>query len=499
MVNSIQPTQLLTSGIRPMVSRSAAKPAGALPADSFADQAGIKPSSYDGYGRAMVLQRFGATDIDHQRYRKITDEKVRRDLEDFMDPDDFQFSTDSKSVRIPRKRIQTPRFVRGGNPTDDDGVGSGDGKDGDKLGQVGKSGKKKGKPGEGEEGEGEGDGAGTEAGEHANEGWSPEISRDDIAKLIKNKCKLPNLLPKGSNAIPQTKIKWTDVHHLGTHDLMKETYLAALKRTTAETAGKDEVPDVEAEMDRILDEGLEIFPTDLRKLTYKIDERPRANAVIFYMIDISGSMGEDKKKLARKSSFYLSSVIQHEFGRINAELRDEIHSKEHFGEGVQEVFITHDTRAEQVSEKEFYGKTTGGGTMISSAYQMLKDFMTTGVQQKDGSVLKFDPTDWNIYAYHYSDGENSSSDNATCIRLLDEMMPNLSSFGLVEIQPGGGYNWGDDFSDVLEEAYGDNHKKVRISKLGSGDSDEFQKMMETNLSERAKGPEGPSDSIEGDD
>ena len=287
-------------------------------------------------------------DPDFDRFQRIIKGKAREELKRFISPDKMNVSKGRKVVQLPMPRIDLPKFTRG--TQDEGGVGSGSGKKGDQIGKIGKDGE----PTEGGSKAGEGEG------EHANEQWGPEITRSEIARLLIEDLTLPNLEPKGMDNVKKEDIKWTSISTKGSKINIKATLKNAIKRTIAEKGESFNEDDVYIE------------PSDIRYHTWDVEEKPKANAVIIYAMDVSGSMGEAQKHIARTANFYLSTVIQHQYGELNAQLQDETFSDDRFGEGVEEVFVIHDDGAKQVSEKEFYTTTESGGTRISSAYKLIQ-------------------------------------------------------------------------------------------------------------------------------
>src|SRR5690606_6886830 len=142
---------------------------------------------------------------------------------------------------------------------------------------------------------------------------------------------------------------------------------------------------------------------DLRYRTLKKVAKPAANAVVIYMMDVSGSMGEEQKEIVRLESFWINTWLQRNY------------------KGLETRFIIHDAAAKEVDEKTFFATSESGGTLISSAYKLCKAMI-----EKD-----YPPSDWNIYPFHFSDGDNwSGEDTKLCIQLLkDYFLPQVNQFG----------------------------------------------------------------------
>jgi len=119
------------------------------------------------------------------------------------------------------------------------------------------------------------------------------------------------------------------------------------------------------------------------------------------MMDVSGSMGDNEKRLVRTTSFWIDLWLQRNYKHL------------------ERRFIIHDSDAKEVDEHAFYHTKESGGTKISSAYQLCSDII-----QKD-----YSPEHWNIYPFHFTDGDNYSNDNARCFQLLrDIILPSSNLF-----------------------------------------------------------------------
>src|SRR5690606_17392793 len=153
---------------------------------------------------------------------------------------------------------------------------------------------------------------------------------------------------------------------------------------------------------------------DLRYRSFKPVVKPQANAVVIYMMDVSGSMGEEQKQIVRLTSFWINTWL-----------------KKHY-KGLQTRFLIHDAAAKEVDEKTFFKTSESGGTLISSVYNLCKKIIDE----------EYPVNDWNIYPFHFSDGDNwSSEDTKFCTKLLKEDLLtkcNLFCYGQVESKYGSG-------------------------------------------------------------
>jgi uncharacterized sporulation protein YeaH/YhbH (DUF444 family) len=173
----------------------------------------------------------------------------------------------------------------------------------------------------------------------------------------------------------------------------------------AELAGCDEARRVEltAEIEALKAKFRRIpfiDPIDIRYRRFETTPKPVAQAVMFCLMDVSGSMSEHMKDLAKR--FYMLLYVFLKRRYLHVEI----------------VFIRHTDRAEEVDEDTFFHGPASGGTLVSSALMAMHEIVRS----------RFRPADWNIYAAQASDGDNSQSDGAAVSRLLTEMILPVSQF-----------------------------------------------------------------------
>ncbi len=179
-----------------------------------------------------------------------------------------------------------------------------------------------------------------------------------------------------------------------------------------------------------------------RHLTYEYDDdfpKPSAKAVMFCLMDVSGSMGQEEKNTAKVFFWLLKEFLKEAY------------------EHVELVFIAHTTEAKEVDEKEFfYGQETGG-TIVSTCLQKTKEIMAE----------RYPPSDWNIYSAQASDGDNDSRDNAAVEKLMEDLLPHLQSHYYVEVVNEWRKNYrGTSLSDLgqVYEALAEKHEgKVHVA------------------------------------
>lgn len=416
---------------------------------------------------------FGAKNPNFQRYLDITTGKARHDLANFKLPKNAETTADGKGLQLPLDHIDTPRFMKGSNT---EGAGQGEGESGDEVGEIGKDGQPKpaegkgkakakakgNEPGEVEEGDDEGKGEKASDGSKLADGhedW-PVISRSEIAKSMEA-LELPNFELRLGDSIHQFITRWDNISKVGTPGRrhMHRTIRSAITRLL-QMYGKS------LDLTKILP-----MPSDYRYLSDKQIPVPKAKAAIIYLMDTSGSMGAEQKAWARNTNFFASTFIQDRYGKINADLsadfKNEIPKDGNFGEGVVEVFLSHDTDPEEVSENNFYHKSKNGGTKFNPSLELIEEMIER----------RFPISEWNVYVIHYSDGDNSFDDDPsksikTLKRLKDK---GLNMYGYIQVKSS--YSGHNPFSDVLAKNFDKTDKTIRASKIDKGDSENFRKVL----------------------
>ncbi|WP_226704771.1 YeaH/YhbH family protein [Microbulbifer elongatus] len=136
--------------------------------------------------------------------------------------------------------------------------------------------------------------------------------------------------------------------------------------------------------------------------------RPSSKAVMFCLMDVSGSMNQATKDMAKRFFLLLYLFLQRSY------------------EYTEVVFIRHHTSAKEVDEQEFFYSRETGGTIVSSALKMMRDIMRE----------RYPASEWNIYGAQASDGDNWNDDSSTCHKILiDDIMPHVQYYSYVEITP----------------------------------------------------------------
>ncbi len=347
---------------------------------------------------------------DHTRFRKIVKGKIRSNLRKYISTGEQVVPKGNGKFSIPLPHIEVPHFKFGDRSKG--GVGQGQGKSGDPVqGQPGQPGQ----PGEGEAGEGEG-----------KKELEVDVSLEELAQILGEELELPNITPKGRHQLQASRDKYSTIGTQGPQSLrhFKRTFRQALKRQLICGLYDDDNPII---------------------IPIKGDYRFRAqtstvqfenSAVVIYMMDVSGSMGDEQKEIVRTESFWINLWLKTQYKNI--EIR----------------YIIHDATAKEVDEQTFFKTRESGGTLISSALILCRDII-----KKD-----YNPAEWNIYPFHFSDGDNwSTDDTKMCLEILEkDILPdsNVFCYGQVESRYGSGQ-----FFKDLAATYGETHDKVILSKI----------------------------------
>jgi len=437
---------------------------------------------------------------DLERFREVGEER-RQDLEDFIRYGDLSGS-ESDSIEIPIKVVDLPEFAY--DQLDRGGVGQGQGGTPDVGQPIGQP-----EPGDPDDGDEDGD-PGEEGGEHGHYEMDPEEFAEELDEALGL-----DLEPKGKEVVEEIEGDFTDVTRTGPNSTLdfERLFKQGLKRklatdfdegfvresmrvdgATPESVYRwcreqrilvslawiesewDEVPDDERgrwdsfeEMEenvdrdsaaqRIRREGIEEIPfrrDDERYRHPEIEEEKRKNVVVVNIRDVSGSMRETKRELVERTFTPLDWYLQGKYD--NAEF----------------VYIAHDADAWEVDREEFFGIRSGGGTRISSAYELAQAVLDE----------EYPWSEWNRYVFAAGDSENSSNDTTeNVIPLMREIDANRHAY--VETQPGG-TAINATHAEEVERAFGDTDNVV-VASVGAPEdvTDAIYEILRSRSSDRS--------------
>jgi uncharacterized sporulation protein YeaH/YhbH (DUF444 family) len=321
---------------------------------------------------------------DQNRFKEIIRGRIKQDFRKYITRGELIGRQGGKTISIPVPSIDSPHFRHGKNQGGGGGPGDGD------AGEPGDAGQP-----------GEGSGAGEDPGQHI---LDVDVTLDELAEILGEELQLPRIEPRGDRHLQERQERYTSIRATGPESLrhFRRTFRRALRR---------QIVDGTYDPDRPL-----IVPVkeDRRYRAAQPSRSPRANAVIIYVMDVSGSMGDEQKEIVRIESFWIDTWLRHHYKDL--EIR----------------YLVHDAAAREVDRETFYHLRESGGTKISSAYQLLAEII----------AQDYPTSDWNVYPFHFSDGDNwGSGDTDACVKLLEEaLLPasNLFCYGQVESPYGSG-------------------------------------------------------------
>ncbi|WP_261977879.1 YeaH/YhbH family protein [Marinobacter sp. F3R11] len=293
---------------------------------------------------------------------------------------------------------------------------------------------------EGGDGQGQGQGQASPDGEGMDE-FAFQITQEEFLNFLFDDLELPNLVRKklkdtetfnyvrsgfSTQGVPAKldvvrSLRGAHARRLGLGGARKkkiremEAQLDALRAAPEELdaafshedqikALEDEIARLKANVKRIpfIDE------IDLRYRQHLKQPKPATSAVMFCLMDVSGSMTQMHKDTAKRFFLLLYLFLKKNYKKIDV------------------VFIRHHTSAKEVDEEEFFYSRETGGTIVSSALKLMHRIIET----------RYSPAEWNIYAAQASDGDNWNDDSPVCGKLLTEsILPLVQYFAYVEITP----------------------------------------------------------------
>ncbi|MBW3622555.1 MAG: sporulation protein YhbH [Armatimonadetes bacterium] len=317
---------------------------------------------------------------DSARHQEKIKEAIKKNLADVVSEESIILSDGKKIIKVPIRSLDEYKFRFDSGKQKNVGQGPGGSKVGDVIGQDG--------DGEGQQGPGKGRNAGEDPGVDY---YEADVTLDELAAMIFEDLGLPNLEEKRTARVTADAVKFTDIRKTGIFSNLdkKRTLKENIKRNAS--LGKARVGNFKSD--------------DLRFKTWEPDIRNESNAVVLAMMDTSGSMGEFEKYIARSFYFWMVRFLRTKY------------------ENVEISFIAHHTEAKEVTEDEFFNRGESGGTRASSAYRLALELVET----------RYPPADWNIYPFHFSDGDNLYSDNDLCLQLVQQLIAQCNLFGYGEI------------------------------------------------------------------
>lgn len=361
-------------------------------------------------------QRSDRSARDRLRHLKKVKESIRDSIGDIIAEESIIGRDKDKIIKIPIRSIKEYRFIYGENSP---GVAQGDGsqKPGDVVGKSG--------PGDPSVGQGGGDQPGVDA-------FETDVTLEELINIMFDDLELPELEKKALKEIVSEDAR-----------KRKGKRLAGIrprldKRATARNRIRRKLA-VHGSRGVDFDDEENRFPfhkDDMRYFHIVPTTKEASNAVVFCIMDTSGSMGTVKKYLARSFYFLLYQFVKQKY------------------QNVEVVFIAHHTEAKEVTEEEFFHKVESGGTYISSGYKKALEIIED----------RYHPSLWNVYAFHCSDGDNFYSDNERAVEAANQLCEVCNLFGYGEIKPSGSAYYSGSMLEVFGSIKHENFQMITIER-----------------------------------
>jgi uncharacterized protein len=348
-----------------------------------------------------------------QRFLRRAKALVQRAVKQSSQNRDIQDVLEGGEVSIPLDGMGEPRFRRGdGGIRDRVLPGNKKFAEGDILPRSGSGG---GRPKEAGEGEGE-------------DAFRFVLTREEFVDLFLDDLELPDLAKRRLAETEQEAPRRAGYSVSGSPaniSVSRTMRLAMARRVALRRPRPEEIEELEHELAECEDEALRttlkasvealksklkripyIDPIDIRYRRFENEPKPVAQAVMFCLMDVSGSMSEHMKDLAKRFYMLLYVFLTRRYRHVEI------------------VFIRHTDQAEEVDEETFFRSPATGGTLVSSALEAMRQIV----------VSRYRPDDWNIYAAQASDGDNSYTDGAATEGLLkNAILPVCQYFAYLEV------------------------------------------------------------------
>ncbi len=360
--------------------------------------------------------------VNRQRFLHRFKDQLKRAVADAMTGRSITDVDSGEKVSIPTKDISEPTFAHGpGGRREAIHPGNKEFAAGDRIARP----------------KGGGGGGGKQASQdgEGQDDFVFELSRDEFLDLFFEDLALPDLVKTQLARIPEWKTVRAGFTQTGVPaniNIVRSLKGALARRTALGATYRRRLHEAERELEELLARDGEQAPgvvelkEEIRRLRFKLDAipfidtfdlrynnrirqpKPSTQAVMFCIMDVSGSMDQERKDLAKRFFTLLYLFLTRNYERIEV------------------VFIRHHTVAKEVDEHEFFYSRETGGTVVSSALTLMADIVRS----------RYPSGAWNIYAAQASDGDNWQDDSPGCREiLLERIMPFVQYFAYVEITP----------------------------------------------------------------
>ncbi|HFG1778583.1 TPA: YeaH/YhbH family protein [Vibrio cholerae] len=361
--------------------------------------------------------------VNRQRFLRRYKEQIKESVADAVNRRSITNTESGEDVSIPTRDIKEPMFHQGkGGVRERVHPGNDQFIRGDRIDRP--------KGGQGSGGSGEGEAS---ADGEGSDDFVFQISKDEYLDILFEDLALPNLKKNQVNKITEWKTHRAGFQTSGVPSNISvvRSLQQSLARRTAMTAGKRRLmSELEEELERIqrseppqimeemrikqeieelrnkIDSVPFIDTFDLRFKNYEKRPIPSSQAVMFCLMDVSGSMDQATKDIAKRFYVLLYLFLTRTY------------------ENVEVVFIRHHTQAKEVNEHDFFYSQETGGTIVSSALKLMHEIIEA----------RYPLGEWNIYGAQASDGDNWADDSPRCKELLsNKLLPYCQYYAYIEI------------------------------------------------------------------
>lgn len=285
-----------------------------------------------------------------------------------------------------------------------------------------------------DEGEGRG---GTEGGlGEGEDDFEFVLSQDEYLDFIFEDLELPDMVKKQMKDVTKMLLKragYTNTGNPSQLDVLRSLKNSLGRRIGLKRPNTEEIEELEAELAAATDEAIKIEltdriaamrqrmiaipwmdPFDVRYRNFVPTPQPMTKAVMFCIMDVSGSMGEFEKDIAKRFFFLLHMFLIRKYTKVDI------------------VFIRHHESALECDEDDFFNSKQSGGTQVSTGLDLARKIINE----------RYPLNDWNIYVAQASDGDNFSHDNEATNAAMQSLLPLAQFFAYVEIgRSGFSYGW----------------------------------------------------------
>jgi uncharacterized protein len=363
--------------------------------------------------------------VNRQRFLKRYKTQLKRAVADAVDTRSITDMDSGEKVGIPSRDISEPVFHHGkGGVRDMVHPGNKQFESGDRIRRP-----------EGGQGGGSGQGKASKDGQGEDE-FVFDLSREEFMDLLFEDLELPNLVRNqliGTTEFKTVRAGYATQGAPTNIDVVRSLKGAVARRTALGAPWRTRIRELEEEVARLLADGTKETDPHIGELRAEIDRlktriaalpfidtfdlryqsfvklpEPTSKAVMLCIMDVSGSMDQERKSLAKRFFILLYLFLKRNYDKIEV------------------VFIRHHTIAQEVDEEDFFYSRETGGTVVSSALNLAYDVVKE----------RYDPSVWNIYTAQASDGDNWDSDSSLCRDLLiEKLLPLMRYYAYVEITP----------------------------------------------------------------